>query len=134
MKGVFIEGVEIPDNCENYICKSSYNYCPIKRYQGATDGSEWMPGTHRPTWCPMKEIDYAEAEWIINPDKTNWYKKYICSNCKSPSHINCVRDGISGGYGSGENAVDNWKYIALLSKYCPKCGAKMLNGDRKVDL
>lgn len=64
----------------------------------------------------MNELDYVPAadvapvvhgEWIVNPKREY---DYICSVC------------------GGDAPEDRWRNNAILTPYCPNCGAKMDGG------
>jgi hypothetical protein len=73
------------------------------------------PDAHYPGWYAdsIKEIPAADVapvvhgEWVVNPKREY---DYICSVCGGDAH------------------EDRWRNNAILTPYCPNCGAKMDGG------
>ena len=67
-------------------------------------------GDYAAAWSKIRQLPAADVtpvvhgEWIVNPKREY---DYICSVC--------------GGYAP----EDRWRNNAILTPYCPNCGAKM---------
>ena len=70
-------------------------------------------GDYAAAWSKIRQLPAADVvpvvhgEWIVNPKREY---DYICSVC------------------GGDAPEDRWRNNAILTPYCPNCGAKMDGG------
>lgn len=102
--------IDMPEDCDACPCcemfdlQENWGKCKIANREFICFGTVDDNGnTHRPEWCPMKEV--KQGKWISYLDSkfvggAHWSK---CSECKW-----VVPSGLQSGY-----------------HYCPSCGARM---------
>lgn len=63
MKGIYIEGIKIPENCDECFARAmALAYCQLSRKSTShTESCKPMDQTKRPKWCRLQEVDKEEV-------------------------------------------------------------------------